>query len=150
MRDWTDASLPNSLRDLRVARFSLEERNGTRLTFRFALAAPSKLVRYCDCQAEPADGGSVLQYHLRGPWRPRTAGLMVLGLLCVQMVYELLTGTFDRVTVIIAVVVPSITALLAQVSDRMIRTKYRLGMMDALHLALHIVPDTSASSPRNN
>ncbi|MEO7361440.1 MAG: hypothetical protein ABI120_13995 [Gemmatimonadaceae bacterium] len=136
MHDWTDTSLPEPLRALRVARFSLEVRDGTRLTIRFAIAPPSKLVRYCDCEAEPTAGGSVIRFHLRGPWRPRTAALLVLALLGVQMVYELFTGTFDRVTVIIAIVVPSLTALLAHADNRMIRTKYHAGMLDALQTAL--------------
>lgn len=146
LRDWTDARLPQSLREQRIARLALDDRRDGQLTIRFALAPPSKLVRYCDCVAEATSSGSRVRFTLRGPWRPRTAGLMVLALFVLQAVYQLFTGTFDRVTAIIGIVVPSATAYLAHVDNLLIRKKYREGMMDVLQMALHIVPANTAGS----
>ena len=147
VRDWNDpAQLPQTLRDQRVARIALHDRTGAQLTIRLALAHPSKLLRYCDVHADATNGGSVVRYTLRGPWNPKVAGGLVLGLLCIQMIYQLITGTFDRVMLIIATVVPAATAYLAHLDTKTIRKKYQAGMLDLLQMALHIVPANPAAS----
>lgn len=136
-RDWTEASLPESLRALRVTRMALDAREGNRIVIRFSIVNNPRLVSYCDCDVLPSNDGALAKYELRGKWNPRTAGLMVLALMCVQIVYAIFTGTFDRFNLIIAALVPSGTAALAHVDNLMTRKKYSAGMKDALDIALH-------------
>ena len=136
LQAWTDDKLPQSMRAQRVLRLSLHDRSANALTIRFSIIGNARMLRYADCVAEEAPGGCLIRFTLRGAWKPRTAGLMVFALLCVQILYEIFSGTFDRITLVIAVLLPSFTALLATFETRMVRTKYSAGIQEALQKAL--------------
>lgn len=141
---WTDDRLPQSMRDQRVLRLSLHDRVANALTIRFSIIGSPKLLSYADCVVESAPGGSLIRFALRGVWRPRTVGLMVFALLCLQIIYELIFGAFDQILLVIAVVVPSVAALMAHVEGHMVRKKFTAGIQEALQMALH-APETRSA-----
>lgn len=61
---------------------------------------------------------------------------MVLALLCVQIVYELFTGTFDRATLVVAAVIPTLAALMAHLETRLVQKKFTRGVTEAIEMAL--------------